>query len=149
MHSRDYRDILGGGVLIVVGMLVALYALTNLRLGTVSQMGPGMFPAALGLILAMLGLAILVPAFFRRGPLPKMDLVPLAALLLSIFSFAILLRPFGLVPAILVQTAIASRADSKLSPVGTLILAAVLAAGAVLIFRIGLGMPVSIVSWPW
>lgn len=148
MRNMDYRDIIGGSALIIFGIAAALFALLTLRLGTVNQMGPGMLPAALGVILAVLGLIILVPAFFRAGKLPQIDGRPFVAVLVSVLAFAVMVRPFGIVPAIIVLTVIASRADSKLSPLGVIVVALGLALGATLIFQIGLRMPVAAFSWP-
>lgn len=149
MPARDYRNIFGGGTLILVGVFIALHSLTTLTLGTISNMGPGMFPAGLGFILAALGIAIVVPALFRAAPLPEVDVRSLVAILGSVLVFALLLEPFGLVPAIVGLTLIASRADSKLSLLGTAILAVCLSIGTTLIFQVGLGRQISILNWPW
>lgn len=149
MYLRDYRDIIGGTVLMLIGTSATLYALFYLEMGTVFVMGPGMFPAAIGFILALFGVAILLPALFRPGDLPDSDFRSLAAITAAILVFAVMIRPFGLIPAVIALTLVSSRADSELSPLGTLFLAAVLSLGATLIFRIGLGVPIAIVAWPW
>ena len=41
--SRDYRDIIAGGLLMAAGVWMALYAQGTLDLGSVRRMGPGMF----------------------------------------------------------------------------------------------------------
>lgn len=146
---RDYRDIIGGAVLVLIGAFAAFHALTSLRLGTISQVGPALFPAALGGLLVMLGLLILVPAFFRTGEMPEGDFRSFITILASILAFAIVVRPFGLVPAIIVLTLIASRADRKLGVVGVLALAICLSLAATLIFRVGLGVQLATLTWPW
>lgn len=149
MRTRDYRDIVGGAALIGVGAFVAIHAFTSYRLGTVTNMGPGLFPTALGCLLAALGVIVLVPALFRSGDLPQIDFRPLVTILVSIFTFAVMVRPFGLVPTILVLTLLASLAAGKLSLVGALVLAAGLSILATLIFPVGLGIQVAIIAWPW
>lgn len=149
MPARDYRDILGGGALILAGAFIAFHSITTLNLGTISNMGPGMFPAALGFILAGLGAFIFGPALFREGSALTIDVRSLAAILTSVLAFALMLRPFGLIPAIVALTLIASRSDSKLSLLGTAILAAGLSLSAVLIFQVGLGLQIATVAWPW
>jgi hypothetical protein len=149
MRARDYRDICGGGFLAVFGASAALYATTALDVGNIVRMGPGMFPAAVGCILAVLGVAILLPALFRSGEFPAIDWRSFLTILASILAFALMIRPFGMVPAIVAQTLIASRADSKLSLFGATVLAACVASGAALIFKVGLGAPVATVNWPW
>lgn len=149
MPTRDYQDIIGGAALILTGAFVTAYALATLSMGTITEMGPGMFPAALGVILAGLGVAVLVPAIFRAGEMPGVDLRSLLTISFSILAFAVILRPFGLIPAIVVSTLVASRADSKMSLPGVVLLAAGLALGATLIFRVGLGVLIPILAWPW
>jgi len=149
MRKVDYRDIIGGGFLIAVGGGAALHSINTLELGTVLQMGTGMVPAALGCLLALGGLAILVPALFRAGSLPKSDLRATAVVMISILVFALTIDPFGLGPASVLSTVIATRADSRLSAQATAILTTCLALGVVLIFKVGLGLHVKIFSWPW
>lgn len=149
MSTRDYRDMTGGGLLILTGGFLAVYSMNTLNLGTLSNMGPGFIPAALGFILGALGLGILGTAFFRAGPAIDFDFRAFTMILASVLAFALVLRPFGLVPAVFVLTLIASRADSKLSLLGTTILAAGLSLGAVVIFQYALGIRVATIAWPW
>lgn len=149
MRKVDYRDIVGGGFLIVVGALAAIHAASTLDLGTVFQMGSGMLPTALGCMLVVGGLAILVPALFRAGSLPKGDFRATAVVMISILVFGLMIDTFGIVPATVVSTAVVTRADSRLSWKATASLGAGLAVGVVLIFEIGLDMPVKIFAWPW
>lgn len=148
MRPRDYRDIWGGAALIFIGCFAAIKAFSSLRLGTVMQMGPGMFPVALSCILVLLGVLILVPALFRAGDMPDIDFRALAASLGSIFAFAILVRPFGMIAAIVAMTLVAGQADGRLSPIGLLILAACLSTVAALIFKVALGLPLPLFAWP-
>lgn len=149
MPTRDYRDLLGGCALLIIGSVAAIYSLMTLHLGTLSRMGPGMFPTSLGVILAVFGLILLVQAMFRTGEMPRGDLRSFLAICTSIFAFAVMIRPFGLLPAIVALTFIASRADGKLSLKGTAILAGLLSAGSFLIFRTGLDLPITLFAWPW
>lgn len=149
MQKVDYRDILGGGFLMALGGWAALHAVNNLELGTVFQMGPGMFPAALGCLLAAGGLGILVPALFQAGSMPKGDFRAATVVMISILIFAFTIDSFGIVPSTVLMTAVVTRADSRLSAKTTALLATLLALGAVLIFNVGLGMQVEPFSWPW
>lgn len=149
MVRRDYKDIIGGGLLMILGAFAFLYANAHLQAGTITNMGPGMFPMALGVILIGFGLSIFAPAWFRTGEQPAIHIWPLLMVLLSILAFALIIRPFGMVTAIVVLTLIASRADNRLSTKGVLILAASLSVLASLTFKVGLGIPVDLVAWPW
>jgi len=147
--SRDYRDLIAGALLVALGIASAWYAGTHYRLGEVSRMGPGMFPAALGVLMAILGFFIALPAWFRRGTLPKPDIRPTLLVLASVLAFALLVEWAGMVPAIFVLTGLAVLADNKLGVRATLVLASVLALSTWLIFRVGLGIQLQPFVWPF
>jgi hypothetical protein len=149
MYRRDYRDILGGGILALLGTFVVLHSGANYRLGTFGQMGPGMFPFSLGVLIAAVGLIIMIPAFFRPGGLPVPEWRPLFFVLAAVASFALVTAYFGLAPAIAVLTVLSVLADNKLGPLGTFILAIVLCVIAIVIFRMGLGIQIPIYRWPF
>ncbi len=149
MLGRDYRDIIGGILLIVIGAWAALQAWLDSPLGTVSHMGPAMFPAGVGFLLAGMGLLVFVPALFRVGlALPKPDFRAFFFVLLSLAVFALTVDTFGLIPATALLTVAAVLADNKLGVIRTVVLAVVLAAIAILIFRVGLGLLLEPFKWP-
>jgi hypothetical protein len=149
MHTRNYRDIIGGLALVTIGLFAAIYALASLDLGNVMRMGPGMIPAMLGVLLVLFGMAIFVPALLQQGTAIQVDWRPAILVSASILAFALIVGPFGMVPAIVVLTLIATRADSSLSILSTVILATGLALGAYLIFSVGLGAPLRVFNWPF
>ena len=51
MYARDWRDVIAGGLLGLGGLAIAAYAVSHYSLGTLQHMGPGMFPAATGVVL--------------------------------------------------------------------------------------------------
>lgn len=146
-HGRDYQDVIGGGLLLALGLFAALYGMENYRLGTPRHMGPGMFPAVLGFILAGLGLIIILSACFRRGSINPPDLRSLAAVLTGVCAFAIAAPRLGMVPAIVLLTIASSFADNKLRWGRTLLLSLFLSVLAVLIFRIVLGVQLLPFRW--
>jgi hypothetical protein len=148
MYSRDYRDLIAGGLLIFIGLVAAINAQQSYNLGTLRHMGPGMFPAMLGWLLVGLGALVLLPAFFRGGTLQKPEIRPLVVVCAAVTTFALTIRWLGIAPSILATTMVACLADSKLGLIGSAILGAILASFAVLIFIYGLGMPLQIVNWP-
>jgi hypothetical protein len=143
--SRDYRDLIAGGLLLVVGLSSAWYAGINYSVGTPDRMGPGMFPVALGYLLAALGVLIAIPAWFRRGPMPKPEWLPMLMVLISVCVFAFTIERLGLVPGTFALTGIAVFADRKMGFRGTLVLGAVLAFGtfSVLAWVLGAGAVVT------
>jgi len=149
MRQVDYRDLIGGGLIALAGAGALYHSLTAFQLGTLARMGPGYFPALVSGLFILCGLAIMIPAFFRAGPMPKIEFRPLFWISLSTLVFALMLMPFGMIPAIIAQTILSGVSDSKLSWKGSIFLAVFVAVGATLIFRVGLGIAVPAFSWPW
>lgn len=150
MAKRDYLDIISGGALTVFGIIVGLHALTHYNIGTLQRMGPGMFPLAMGGVITLLGAALGLSAMLREGtPIPTVNWRALGAILSSVLSFSLLVVPFGLVPAVLALVMLAGLSESPYRPIRSLILAAVLCAIAVGIFKIGLGMNFAVIAWPF
>jgi hypothetical protein len=119
------------------------------RLSRFGQMGLGMFPFSLGILIAVVCLVIMTPAFFRPGGLPVPEWRPFFFVLAAAASFALVTAYFGLAPAIAVLTVLSVLADNKLGPLGTFILAIVLCVIAIVIFRMGLGIQIPIYRWPF
>jgi len=149
MLSRDYRDIVGGLILVVFGLWVAWYSAQNYDTGTFRRMGPGMFPLILGFVLAGFGAAVAAPAFFREGPKLEIRFWSPLFVILAVASFALIVRPFGLFPAIVSVTVISSFADLRFRPVTLVVLSATLCLIVWLIFRVGLGLPMALYRWPF
>jgi hypothetical protein len=146
---RDYQDIIAGFLLIAIGAGAAFHAYNAFPIGTVSRMGPGMFPTWLGVTMVVLGVLIAVPAFFRRGTLPVPELRPMFFVLLSAIVFALTVEWIGLVPAIFLLTACAVLADKKVGIVLYLVLAVFLSVMAYGISLWGLGIPIQPFVWPF
>jgi drug/metabolite transporter (DMT)-like permease len=146
---RDYQDILAGLLLILIGAGAAIHAYRSFPIGTVSRMGPGMFPTWLGVTLVILGVLIALPAFFRRGTLPIPEKRPMFFVLLSGIVFALIVEWAGLVPALFALTATSVLADNKVGIVGYFILAVFLSLLAYGIFLYGLGIPIQPFIWPF
>lgn len=149
MYPRDYRDMIAGGVLILFGGGIALQAATAYDVGTPTDFGPGLFPAALGVIAAVLGVLVAVPAMMRRGA--KIDMRVRSPLFVigSIAAFALLIRPFGMIPAIIAVTTLSSFAEEKVRPVGMVGVGVTLCVLAYLIFKLGLGLTLPLLNWPF
>lgn len=143
------RDFVGGTILAAIGLLVAIYTLSNYDLGSLSRMGPGMVPALLGGLLTILGLAIVISSL-RGGDGPiEIDVRALLAISLGAVVFVLVLETFGLFPAVIVMSLATTMFEDRLSWPGRVVLALVLAAIAVALFPMALGMHISIARWPF
>ena len=148
MRNRDWGDVIGGSLLVVVGLYFSIQA-GEYDLGTLRRMGPGFFPRALGIFLVALGLLIAALAAYRDGELPKPRLRPFAAILGGILAFALSVEWVGMVPATFLLVGISAFAEPDVRRVPTLILAVVLSVIAVVIFSHGLSIPLPAVRWPF
>jgi hypothetical protein len=148
MRNRDYTDIIGGGLLVVVGVACGWYA-TRYNLGSLTRMGPGFFPTVLGYLLAFLGLLVLLPALRRAGDAPVVHWRPLITILLSIAVFGMTVRQIGVVPATFLMVGISTAAQPGFRPLRTLVLAIALSTLAVVIFLRALGVLLPMFNWPF
>lgn len=149
MPINHLRDTLGGLILIVGGTLFAGYSWTHYNMGTLRQMGPGLFPTSLGVILALFGVAILIGGLLQRQELPEFRIRPTAFVLIAVAIFALTIRPFGIVPAIMATTFAAAMADEKFRPKSTLFVGAGLVVTAYVVFKVGLGLSLAVLRWPF
>jgi len=148
MLRRDYRDIIGGFVLMLIGAVAAAYAFDAYPLGTLRRMGPGFFPAYLGVLLVVLGLIILLPALFRAGPvMPQIEWRSLVFISLAGLFFALSVNRIGIIPSVMGVVLISALADNKLDLRAALVYSAALAIGCWVIFGYALDLPVQAFRW--
>lgn len=150
MRQGDLKDILAGLLMAGFGAAVTIYTLVQYPLGTLLRVQPGLFPAAIGVCITIFGLIVAVPAFFRSGDLIEaIDWRAAGAVFAAILCFALLIDHVGLMPTIVVMTLVASLADGKLGILGAIAVAVSLAVIAAVVFRYGLGLPLSLYHWRW
>ncbi|WP_119153510.1 tripartite tricarboxylate transporter TctB family protein [Caldimonas tepidiphila] len=147
MKHRDLQDLAGGLALSALGLFVAFYARQSYDFGTAARMGPGFFPTILGWMLAVLGLLVAVPAFFRSGSLPQVEWRTFAIVMGSVLAFAFSLKTLGLIPATALAVFLSSLADREITWRGRALVVAGVTAVTVLIFVTGLGMILPL--WWW
>ena len=157
------KDRLGGALMFATGLAAAAIGY-GYDLGTLRQMGPGWFPVALGLLLAVLGLGVMLTGRDKLSAPPPSgepqdevsDLAHLATdgdgtagkspvrsvffVLASVGAFSLLIPILGLILTVIISVALASMADPKSRPVPVLMLGVGLAALTSVIFVFGLGL---------
>lgn len=149
MYKVDYMDIVGGALLVLFGGAVTYISVTSYPLGTASRMGPGMFPAGLGGVLVVLGLLISLQALRRPGPKPDVRVFSPLFVLGGIAAFALLIVPFGLIPAIVAILVISSLADLRIRPASLILSCVGLSLFAPFIFVFLLGLQIPLMRWPF
>jgi hypothetical protein len=131
----------------VAGAAYAIYAAMALPLGTLNQMGPGMFPIGLGVLLAIFGLGVLVPAFIRDEAVPAVDPRVVIAVLASLAVFALLITHVGLFPSVVATTLVGSLAIPGRRLLSRAVLCAVMLALTWVIFSVLLSLQIPLVKW--
>lgn len=145
--NMDRRELAGGLFLLALGLAFATYAAINYSTGTVTRMGPGMIPVVLGGLLAFFGGIIAIGAFFKIADYAEIRWIVPLIVLGSVFVFAALIKPVGLIPAVAGSVIVATFAELKFRPVFSLTLAVVLCVMAWLIFIVGLQLPIPLFDW--
>lgn len=150
LAQSSIKDLIAGLIFIGFGLAFG-YTSTTYDLGTALRMGPGYFPLALAGILVVLGVAILVQSFFDGPDETTMERVPWLGLVLimgALVFFGLTVRGLGIAPALFVTTFMSAFASQKTGLVGALVIAVLLVIICMLIFVIGLGLPLQMVG-PW
>ncbi|MGA8052835.1 MAG: tripartite tricarboxylate transporter TctB family protein [Burkholderiales bacterium] len=146
MKIKNAKDFWAGAMFVAFGLGFAIVA-RNYPMGSGVRMGPAYFPTVLGLLLAVLGLAILVHSFASAHTrVPPFKFRPLILVLIAIGLFGLLLKPLGLVLATFILVIVGALGGHEFRWRDVLILAAILAAFGVLVFNYGLSLPFNI--WP-
>ncbi len=102
---RSVTDFLAGLMFFGFGA-AAIFIGRDYPLGTAMRMGPGYFPAILGALLVLLGLAILVRAVVgAAAPPPSFSFKSLAVILASIAAFALTVERLGIIAAVVLVVA--------------------------------------------
>lgn len=142
MLNRDFRDIITGIFVCIVGLFFAIGA-QNYSFGTAARMGPGYMPMVLGWVLFVLGIFIMVPAFFRKGERIEVDWDSLLASTASLVVFAFSLQMLGVFLSTVIAVLIATMPKRMNFGVRG-VLAIAIAVITSLIFVAGLDMTISL-----
>lgn len=145
----NQKDAVAGAAFALTGAYFAFDAWFNLDMGSALRMGPGYYPFLVGLLLVGLGLAIAARAL-ASGPAPigALQWRGIVLITLAPLIFGLMLPGLGLVPAVVASAFVTSFASRRASPLLAIGASAGLAVFCVLIFVVGLGLPLRIVG-PW
>ena len=93
-------DVEAGAFFTVFGIVTALLSL-QYKLGSAAEMGPGFFPLLLGVVLSLVGVAILLKGIAAHGDEARsVPLRPMFFIALSIVLFAVSMLKLGLLFAV-------------------------------------------------
>ncbi|MGQ3353187.1 MAG: tripartite tricarboxylate transporter TctB family protein [Phreatobacter sp.] len=135
------------GLLVVAFGVLGLSAIGSLDIGTANDMGPGYLPRLVAWALVVAGLAMTGLAVLRtHPPIPDLHLRPLVAISAAVLFFGASIDRYGMVIAVVGMTLLAGLASPISRWRETPLIAGCLAAGAVLVFIVGLKLAIPI--WP-
>ena len=150
--DRLGKDHLGGAILLAVGIAVTVTAI-GYDVGTPSQMGAGFVPVALGVLLLVIGVAMILtgkPAaedpMGPHGPF-RPEWRGWLCIVGSVFAFAVLARYGGMVPAGFVTIFVAAMGDREATLFNSALFAVGLDLLGVAVFHFGLNLQLSLFSW--
>ena len=157
MNIKSQKDFFSGLMFMGVGVAFA-WGATTYNVGEGARMGPGYFPLMLGVLMAVLGVAItfkaLVVETVGGDKMGKWAFKPLVLIIAANLVFGVLLGglpslgipAMGLIVGIYALTFIASMAEAGWKVKNTFILATVLAIGSYLAFIVALNLQFPV--WP-
>ena len=108
-------ELVGGGVLSAVGIAAAI-ASANYGLGTLRQVGPGMFPMCLGIVLALMGVAVIFDGRRSMSVAPRAPWRPILAICAGLAAFGLLVERMGAIAAIVGLVVLVGFAEPKSRP---------------------------------
>ena len=157
MAVKSQKDFFSGLLFIAVGVAFA-WGATNYKVGDAARMGPGYFPLLLGVLMAIVGLAVTFTSMTVETEdgerIGKFAWRPLFFIILSNLMFGVLLGglpsiglPYmGMIAAIIVLTFIAALAGEEFKFKEVLILSLILAASCYVTFIVMLKLQFP--AWP-
>jgi putative tricarboxylic transport membrane protein len=140
------KDLATGAIFIAFAAGYGTMSLTTMPVGTATQMGPGFFPSMLAGCLALLGLGVVIRAFFVAStePFGAMPWRVLGMLSLATILFAAFVDDLGMLPGTFVTSFVACLASSKIKLWQAGVISLCIAAFCSLVFSVGLGVPLPI-----
>jgi putative tricarboxylic transport membrane protein len=140
------KDFWSGVIFTAVGLAAVVLARDH-AMGTAMRMGPAYLPTTLGILMALIGLALMLRALIRPGlPVGQFALGKLVLVLGSIALFGLLLRRPALVVALIVLVVLSAYASKRFRWPAALALAIGLTAFCVVAFVLLLGLPIPILG---
>jgi hypothetical protein len=151
-HNRfSVLSIAGGAAVAIIG-LAGIVSAWSLDTGTLSEIGPGLFPLALAVLLASLAIAIIL-----QGLRPQVDpdakfmdqnsVRPIAAILGAILLFGFAIRPLGIAAAAPIALLVGGLASRETKWIEFIPFVIGLTAFCTILFRFVLSLPIPLAPW--
>jgi hypothetical protein len=152
--TQSRRDYLGGTLMLLIGV-GALAVGATYDIGTLNTMGPGFFPVALGVLMALVGLGIVISTRLAarratpgaKAPLRRPEWGAWACILGGIAAFVGIGEYGGLAPATFALVFISALGDRTNNPKRAALLALAMVVISAVVFRWALKLQFPLFSW--
>ena len=145
---RNSKDFWSGVIFLLTGVSTVLLG-SNHPMGTAMRMGPGYFPTILGMLLAVIGLAVIFRALLQTGePLGHLAWGKIALVLGANVIFGLLLRRIGLIASLILLVLMSAYGSRRFRWPAALALAVALSCFCAIAFVKLLGLPIPLLG-PW
>ncbi|MGA0024634.1 MAG: tripartite tricarboxylate transporter TctB family protein [Burkholderiales bacterium] len=147
MKITSQEDFWAGIMFIGFGVL-AIFISQDYPFGSASRMGPGYFPTWLGIIMAVLGVAVTAQGFKVKGEgVGKFAWKAMLLLSVAFIFFGWAIDHVGFIPAMFVMVFLAAAAGREFRTKEVFIIAIVLIIGCWALFIKGLELPFPLFWW--
>ena len=148
MKLKNPKDFWAGIMFMAIGLAFAIIVKAfEYPMGTTSRMGPGYFPFVLGILMAVLGAAIIFESLATEGgPVNKFAWRPLVFILGAVVIFGLIVKLAGMAISIIILVTVAAFGGHEIKLNEVVIAGVVLAIFSVLVFVYGLKLSFPI--WP-
>jgi putative tricarboxylic transport membrane protein len=145
------EQVVGGAVIALVSV-IALVATRDLESGTFAEIGPGLIPRILALLLLILGVAVSATGFLSKDrgdddAFWRWSPRGIVFILGAVVSFGLTVRSLGLFLAAPLAILVAGWASREIKWLELMIFAAVLTAFCSVLFRFLLNLPIPLAPW--
>lgn len=138
---------LGAGLIYLGVGIAAIVIARDYGMGNAVRMGPGYFPTVLGILLVLIGAISIVRSLRAQGgAVGAINWRGIALIAGAVLSFALLVRPLGLVFTIPLLIFVSAYASSHFRAKATLGIAIGLTVFCSLVFVKGLGIPLPLLG---
>lgn len=143
-HPQDAA----AGLFLVVLAVVAIWQTSDLSVGTLRQLGPGMLPRTLGYAVGLCGVIVLINAFLRAGAgLERWSLRGPLFVLGAVIVFGLTVRPLGLAVAGPLVVVIGGFASHETKLLESVIFGVTITAFCLFLFKFVLSLPIPVAPW--
>ena len=151
----DYsKDHYGGALLVAIGAVILIQGYSY-RLGSLMQMGAGFIPVVLGILMVLVGLAVMLTAAPKgesvvepgHAPATAPDVRAWLCILGGVMAFVLFGVYGGLVPATFMSVFVSAMGDRTNTFKGAAILSAAVTVFGVIVFHYGLSLQLPLFTW--